>query len=267
MMPELRTRSKPLLGTFVEISLPSNTPLQIFELAFNEIKVCEELFSNFIETSDISKINNSLNEVIEIHNYTKDLLKKSIKLYRDSKEIFNISCGGFLLNKKIIPNYSNSDRELISNLDKLILSGNSCKLLSPLYLSVNGIAKGYAVDLAVKVLKDNEVLTGLVNAGGDLKIFGEIQLPIRQRDFNGNIIDLGNFSNCAIATSRHENEKMINPSSFIIDPRKNTFESKEGLVTIAAKEAWLADALTKVALNYEFKDKVDFIKNLGGEIL
>jgi thiamine biosynthesis lipoprotein len=42
----------------------------------------------------------------------------------------------------------------------------------PLWLDLGGIAKGYAVDLAVAVLRRCGVTQGSVNAGGDLRVFG-----------------------------------------------------------------------------------------------
>jgi hypothetical protein len=43
---------------------------------------------------------------------------------------------------------------------------------TPLCLDLGGIAKGFAVDLAVNVLQSAAVPAGLVNAGGDLRVFG-----------------------------------------------------------------------------------------------
>jgi FAD:protein FMN transferase len=40
-------------------------------------------------------------------------------------------------------------------------------------INLNGIAKGYAVDKAVQVLENFGIPNGLVNAGGDLRLFGE----------------------------------------------------------------------------------------------
>src|SRR5262249_55132282 len=43
---------------------------------------------------------------------------------------------------------------------------------SPLALDCGGIAKGYAVDRAVEALRAAGCASGLVNAGGDLRLFG-----------------------------------------------------------------------------------------------
>ncbi len=48
----------------------------------------------------------------------------------------------------------------------------------PLALDLGGIAKGYAVDLAVETLQRLGVASGLVNAGGDMRAFGPRRWPI-----------------------------------------------------------------------------------------
>src|SRR6266446_2955361 len=51
--------------------------------------------------------------------------------------------------------------------------------------ALDGIAKGFAVDRAVECLRDAGVVAGVVNAGGDLRIFGdaleEIYVRLPQR--------------------------------------------------------------------------------------
>ena len=43
----------------------------------------------------------------------------------------------------------------------------------PLHIDLGGIAKGYAVDAAITALRGAGCRHGLVNAGGDLAVFGE----------------------------------------------------------------------------------------------
>jgi FAD:protein FMN transferase len=52
------------------------------------------------------------------------------------------------------------------------LGGNRWRLRAPLQLDLGGVAKGFAVDRAVQALRAMGARTGLVNAGGDLRLFG-----------------------------------------------------------------------------------------------
>ncbi len=49
-------------------------------------------------------------------------------------------------------------------------------------LDLGGIAKGHAVDAAVDALRGAGIDAGWVNAGGDLRVFGALALPIDLRD-------------------------------------------------------------------------------------
>src|SRR5437773_2883272 len=69
--------------------------------------------------------------------------------------------------------------------------------------ALDGIAKGFAVDRAVECLQDAGIAAGVVNAGGDLRVFGdeleEIYLRLPQRP--AQLLRLGHLRNAAIATS------------------------------------------------------------------
>src|SRR5437764_6578478 len=47
--------------------------------------------------------------------------------------------------------------------------------------SLDGIAKGFAVDRAVECLQDAGIAAGVVNAGGDLRVFGDAPQEIYVR--------------------------------------------------------------------------------------
>ena len=47
------------------------------------------------------------------------------------------------------------------------------RLERPACLDLGGIAKGYAVDLAIAAMRHAGAADGLVNAGGDLRVFGD----------------------------------------------------------------------------------------------
>ncbi len=73
-------------------------------------------------------------------------------------------------------------------------------------VAVGGVAKGYAVDRAVAVLKANGVRHALVNAGGDLYCLGTHlgkpwRVGIRDPDDPGALVDVLYVSDLAVATS------------------------------------------------------------------
>jgi thiamine biosynthesis lipoprotein len=54
----------------------------------------------------------------------------------------------------------------------------------PLALDLGGIAKGYAIDIAIEALRAAGCWTGLVNAGGDLRVYGRTE-PVMLRYSDG----------------------------------------------------------------------------------
>ena len=110
---------------------------------------------------------------------------------------------------------------------------------------LGGIAKGYAVDYAVRALQAQGCAAGWVNAGGDLRVFGTAQLPIMLRDEAlGELRPFAQLENGSLATSR-----------FGADCRSQAWSARGGNcsiqahISVAAPLCMWADALTKVIAN------------------
>ena len=106
--------------------------------------------------------------------------------------------------------------------------------------------------MAVRVLQSEGVESGLVNAGGDLRVFGNTSRPIHIRNPTSpeDLIEIGSLENIAIATSSLYFAKRDQQQSHIINPLahdlSNVFAEVSGSYSILAKECVYADALTKV---------------------
>jgi thiamine biosynthesis lipoprotein len=119
-------------------------------------------------------------------------------------------------------------------------------------ISLGGIAKGYAVDRAVRILRESGIKGGIVSAGGDLLAFGrkgngEVwRVGVRNpRDHSKNICVLP-VSNLSVATSGdYERYRMADGKRVhhIIDPRTGYPSAGCMSVTVVARSAMTADAL------------------------
>jgi FAD:protein FMN transferase len=67
-------------------------------------------------------------------------------------------------------------------------------------LDFGGFAKGYAVDCAIEALKDSGCTAGLVNAGGDLRVFGPRTEPMFLRGPAGELTNI-ELADAALAVS------------------------------------------------------------------
>ena len=120
----------------------------------------------------------------------------------------------------------------------------------PLLLDLGGIAKGFAVDQAVRVLKRAGIASAVVNAGGDLRAFGPMprRVHIRHPENPGAPALVGELHNAALATSGSYYLPLmsIRPASAIIDPHRRQSAPLRGSVSIVAPTCMIADALTKI---------------------
>jgi thiamine biosynthesis lipoprotein len=119
----------------------------------------------------------------------------------------------------------------------------------PLCLDLGGIAKGFAVDLAVNVLQSARVPSGLVNAGGDLRVFGSKAQDIQVRNpaKPHEVINLGMMREGAIATSGLYFARRDKTSkSYIVNPINHEHIEFSDSYSVIADQCVYADALTKV---------------------
>lgn len=133
-------------------------------------------------------------------------------------------------------------------------SNHSAQLLLPdMRLDLGGIAKGYAVDEAMKVLQAQGIHRALVSGGGDLVVSAA---PPGQKGWRIEIapLDVPNapgkkfvlLSHCALATSGDVFQHVELDGkrySHIVDPRTGFGLTDHSLVTIIARDCTTADAL------------------------
>jgi thiamine biosynthesis lipoprotein len=141
------------------------------------------------------------------------------------------------------------------------------RLRRPVRLTLDGIAKGYAVDQAVRTLRRAGVRAGWVNAGGDLRVFGDVAVPLRRREPDGRLRALGALRNGAVATSLTAPAPELSAAfpGRLLGPQGEP--AAPGTWTVLAASAWRADALTKVAANTPDAQRAAVIEGLGGRLV
>lgn len=136
-----------------------------------------------------------------------------------------------------------SSREI--KIDGLVLQSTN----PAVQLDFGGIAKGYAIDIACTMLREQGIENAIVNAGGDLRAMGshaERPWKIAVRAPGGGIIgSLDTGDDEAVFTSgnyerfRQENEQRY---PHILDPRTGWPVTELASVTVITSEGLLADA-------------------------
>lgn len=118
-------------------------------------------------------------------------------------------------------------------------------------LAVGGVAKGYAVDRAVEVLRTQGITNALVNAGGDLYAMGTVdgrpwRVGIRHPDSAEEMIEVLHISDAAVATSGDYQRYFFEAGEryhHILDPATGRPGRLVRSATVVAPSAEEADAM------------------------
>lgn len=247
-------RCKPLLGTFVEISIEQEDAEASMNDAFAEIEKVQDLMSFHHPQSELSKINRQAHlGPIKIDVWTAQILHITQDIHLHSDGLFNCGVGHRLITAGLLPNHLNINSHQFGGIEDLyFIDQETVSSVRPLCLDLGGIAKGFAVDMAVNTLIEQGVDSGFVNAGGDLRVFGNIPqiIYLRNPQAPSQLYEIGTLSNGAIATSSLYFAARDKQKSHIIHPYKKTeLDIEEHFLesySILAKECVYADALTKV---------------------
>jgi thiamine biosynthesis lipoprotein len=115
------------------------------------------------------------------------------------------------------------------------------------FVDLGGIAKGYAIDQAVTALRRAGACAGLVNAGGDLRVYGPVHWPIAVRDQAGALRGLS-LRDLALAASADGGDSRPQEHQGYYRRGERTRRTPPRAATVIAPSAALADALTKVQM-------------------
>lgn len=212
-----------MLGTLVDIGLKVDAITQPHRIdeAFSVIHRVQERLSRFEPDSDIARFHRlRRGESLQVRLDTVEVLTAASELRQATGGVFDISVG-------TSPHGWSIDGDTLVKHDDVVR------------LDLGGIGKGYAVDCAVRSLLAGGAIAGWVNAGGDLRAFGDVDLPVHLRDEDsGGVKPFASLRDGAMATSVLDCE---------LDERGRTGRKQEH-VSVAAPLCLLADAFTKIVV-------------------
>jgi FAD:protein FMN transferase len=233
-------RAQPWLGTLVHIECDSDDDslaLNATRAAFDQITLVHRLMSFQEPSSELGQFNQlTVNTWMTISAPTAAVLRFALDLHQRCDGLFDVCSAGFHL-----AGYGTSNQLELDD------ANNRIKKHGPVQVNLSGIAKGYAVDLATSTLIANGIDSGIVNAGGDLRIFGPRKRPISVRHpvMLDQEVSIGAFHNQAIATSASYFESGSNILSRAVQNGAEAIQKNHSW-TVAAPNCMTADSLTKV---------------------
>lgn len=241
-MSARQRRCQPWLGTFVTIEAQcanSRATDRAIDMGFAAIARVHRLMSPHDTGSDVSRLNRApVGAPIEVDAWTAEVLLAAQAFGQSTGGAFGV---GF-------PSRPGRAAACTWRRPGYAITGTTAMRTAAVRLDLGGIAKGYAVDRAVEALLTAEASAGCVNAGGDMRFFGEAprSLAIRHPLAPERTITIGTIRNGACASSYFGARIAALAGGGLIDARTGNARSA-GLVTVLAPDCMRADALTKVA--------------------
>ena len=213
--PAWTRRARPALGTLVEVGVAARAAGAgtaadaAIAIAFARIAAAEAQLSRFDPASPIHRFNAAVPGTrIAMGSDVARVLAAARALYEVSAGAFDVTLGSGAAGWRC------ENSTLV-------------KTAAGTTLDLGGIGKGHAVDCAVAALRAAGIEAGWVNAGGDLRVFGDVTLPLHLRnEEHGGALPFAGLRDGAFATSR----------------------LPAGHASVAAEECLWADALTKLVV-------------------
>ena len=217
------SRARPLLGTLV--SLRTDADENAVRQAFALVERVHYLMSAHADEGDVAAINRHAHRrAVSVHAWTYRVLCTAQTVSRASDGAFDATLG-----------------RGASWRDVQLLPKNHVRLARRARLDLGGIAKGFAVDLAVAALHRSGATEASVNAGGDLRVFGRRAQVVRIR-VPGN-------PQLAVPVMRTRSRAFATSGDYFggerVDARDQAPLCAGHSVTISAGSCMVADALTK----------------------
>lgn len=259
---QIFTEMKFLLGTEVTITVSTASTTKAYraiDRAFEAVKLVNDLMNPYSETSDVYKINNSAPEAIEVSKHTALVIKEALRISELTGGSFDVTFGplGNIWDFKMDPFIPPSKEEIrrtmeLVDYNNIVLNDNRVALKNiDSSIGLGGIAKGYAVRLAVKALQKEGITDAVVNAGGDIYIMGSKngspwKSALQNPREKGYLLAINHNSGESCVTSGdYERTAFYRGKRYhhIIDPHSGYPTQTFASVTVITKDPMEADAL------------------------
>ncbi|MDY0092175.1 MAG: FAD:protein FMN transferase [Candidatus Vecturithrix sp.] len=264
--PKLYRQSQFLLDTLIEIMVfasDEHDAHTAISAAYTEIGRIESLLSRYSPESQISLVNQSAGkeQFPSVAHEVFAIVQRSLDYAVMTDGLFDMTIGPVIdawsigTPRERIPDQAELHQLLhLVDYRKIVMkSEQGIRLPEPgMALDLGGIAKGYAIDQAIAILREHGVIMALVNAGGDIRCLGTkadgtpwrvgIQHPREKTEISGVV----SLRDAAVATSGDYERYFLQQGiryHHIIDPGTGMPARACQSVTIVAQTAEQADVL------------------------
>ncbi len=279
-------RTVALMGTLVTIHVVGHgvDPQQTIgreeavERAFEWFRRIEESCTRFEARSELRQLTAQVGIAVPVSSILYEAVQFALAVAEESSGAFDPTVGhametrgfnqeyrtGQTIRTDLEPGGSVSYRDV-----RLDPGRKTITLLRPLILDLGAIAKGLAIDLAVRELRPFENFA--IDAGGDLYLGGcspngePWSIGIRHPRRDNELIDSLRVSNRAVCTSGdyERQSPAVDNGHHILDPRTGVTANDSASVTVVAPTAMLADGLATAAFVLGPTEGIQLFDRLG----
>jgi len=244
----------------------------------------ENMLSKTVEGSDVWNINHANGERVAVNEETRELILTALEFSRLSDGRFDITVEPCVA----LWDFTSDDRGVLPDAEALAAAAekvdwtkvdvNDEGVLIPGGMSIDlgAIAKGYISDRIADYFVEKGVESALLNVGGNVRTVGlkpdgsnwriGIQDPEGVRDQS--IVGVATLGDNAVVTSGiYERGFILDDVVYhhILDPNTGwSVQNELAGVTIVAKEACTADALSTTVFAMGLEEGSEFIENFDG---
>ncbi|HEY8734574.1 MAG TPA: FAD:protein FMN transferase [Puia sp.] len=234
------------------------------DAGIKEIQRIEKLLTTYNEESETAQINTFAGiKPVRVSEETFDLIERSTRISRVTQGAFDITYGSvdkrlwnFDTNLNVLPDNATAKKMArLINFRNIVLNREEMTVMlreKGMRIGFGGIGKGYAAERAKLIMKEKGVISGIVNASGDMTTWGlqpngqPWTIGIADPNARDKIFSYMNITDMAVATSgNYEKYVIINGNKY-----SHTINPKTGLpirgiksVTVISPNAEIADAM------------------------
>jgi len=270
------------MGTILEVTLPAGSPTDAFEELFDLARELDSQLSSYSETSDVSRLNQSAGlGPIRVTPTVREILGLSVEYSRRTAGGFDVTIGPLVelwvhaADRGSLPTSAEIEaaRNRVGS-EKIRISADGRVGLDEEGMSINlgGIAKGYALDRMLPLLRARGVEHALLSFGQSSTWAvgappGTPGWRLLVRGITRDFVGLITLRDQALSVSESLGQWVeIEGKRFghIVDPRTGQPLIRERQALVVAPTAALAEALSKVMLVADAADALALVAAQAG---
>ncbi|MDX2088473.1 MAG: FAD:protein FMN transferase [Kofleriaceae bacterium] len=272
------------MGTVVTVFLWTDDEAKAAKAAdavFTEMKRLDGVMTTWTPDSEVSRINQAAGDKpVAVSAETYAVIERAHDISRRTKGVFDITVGAYKGLWKFDEDMDGTLPDPAEVKKRLANVGWKQLVLDPkkrtvflkkqgMSITLGGIAKGYAVDKCVELLHKQGFVDFMVQAGGDMYVSGKkgpTPWVVGIRDPRGApdaMFALAPVENHSFSTSGDYERGFVKDGvryHHILDPRTGHPARASRSVTVRAKDAFTADAWSKVLFILGYKESLELIK-------